>query len=74
MIAYSVSRRIPEMGVRMALGAQRGHIRQLVLREGLLPTAGGIAFGSIVAAILTRAMSGLLFGVKATDPLSFAAP
>ncbi len=71
MIAYSVNRRIPEMGVRMALGAQRRDIRQLVLREGLLLTAGGIVLGSFIAAVFTKAMSGLLFGVKATDPLSF---
>ena len=71
MIAYSVSRRIPEMGVRIALGAQRSEVRRLILQEGMLLTGIGILLGTIFAAIVTRAMSALLFRVRPSDPISF---
>jgi ABC-type antimicrobial peptide transport system permease subunit len=70
MIAYSTGQRVREMGIRIALGAQRSEIVRLVLKEGLVPTITGIALGIMISGILARAMSGLLFGVAETDPLT----
>ena len=70
---YSVTLRTHEIGLRMALGAQRGQVLMLILRQGLLITLIGIGIGLAGALALTRVMSGLLFGVNATDPATFAA-
>jgi putative ABC transport system permease protein len=73
VISYMVSERTHEMGVRLALGAQRGEVVGLVLRQGLgLAIAGG-AVGLAGALIVTRAMAGLLYGVSPNDPLTFGA-
>jgi putative ABC transport system permease protein len=71
MIAYSASLRIPEIGVRIALGAQRSEVRRLILKEGMLLTGIGILLGAAIAAMVTRAMSALLFSVRPGDPISF---
>ncbi|MEN3331160.1 MAG: hypothetical protein V7641_525 [Blastocatellia bacterium] len=68
-----VGSRTNEFGIRLALGAQPGHLRRAVLREGLLLTAFGIAAGTAGALALTRTMASLLFEVSATDPLIFTA-
>jgi ABC-type antimicrobial peptide transport system permease subunit len=73
VIAYNVSERTHEMGIRMALGADRGDIQHLVLRQGLLTAGAGIAVGFIAAFALTRLMSTLLYRVSVTDPLTFLA-
>ena len=73
VLAYMVSRRTQEIGVRMALGAQAGQVLTLVLREGMTAAAAGIGLGLVGALILAGLMSSLLFGVKADDPLTFAA-
>ena len=73
VLAYMVSRRTQEIGVRMALGAQAGQVLTLVLREGVTAAAAGIGLGLVGALILAGLMSSLLFGVKADDPLTFAA-
>ncbi|HVF42538.1 MAG TPA: FtsX-like permease family protein, partial [Pyrinomonadaceae bacterium] len=65
--------RTREIGLRMALGAQPARVLVLVLRQGLLLTLAGIGIGLVGALALTRVMSSLLFGVNATDPLTFAA-
>jgi predicted permease len=69
---YSVTLRTRELGLRMALGAQPGRVLMLVLRQGLWLTLVGIAVGLVGAVALTRLMSSLLFGVTATDPVTFA--
>ena len=71
VIGYSVAQRNQEIGVRMALGAARGDILRLVLREGLVIAFGGIAVGLAGSFALSRVMSGLLVGVSARDPLTF---
>ena len=70
---YSVTLRTREIGLRMALGAEPARVLMLVLRQGLLLTLVGIGIGLAGALALTRLMSGLLFGVGANDPLTFAA-
>jgi putative ABC transport system permease protein len=69
---YSVTLRTHEIGIRMALGAQPSRVLMLILRQGLLLTLIGIGIGLAGALALTRVMSGLLFGVDATDPATFA--
>ena len=73
VISYSVSQRKREIGIRMALGAQRAEVSGLFVRHALLLTAIGLALGLGAAVGLTRLMSALLFGVGALDPLTFAA-
>jgi putative ABC transport system permease protein len=68
---YSVALRTHEIGLRMALGAQRGDVLMLILKQGLRLTLIGIGLGLAGALALTRLMSGLLFGVDATDPATF---
>ena len=73
VIAYSVVLRRREIGIRMALGAQRRDALRLVVGDGLILTFVGIAIGIVAALGLTRFLSSLLYGVKAADPLTFAA-
>jgi predicted permease len=71
-IAYSVSQRTREFGVRIALGGRREDVLILVMKEGLWQALTGIIVGAILALAAARAMAGLLFGVTSTDPLTFA--
>ncbi len=71
--SYSVGQRVPELGVRVALGADRGRILGLVVRGVLVQVALGVAVGLGLALLATRALGGLLFEVAPTDPATFAA-
>jgi putative ABC transport system permease protein len=68
VIAYIAAERTREIGIRMALGAQRGHVSALFLKHGLALTGVGVAVGLVGALAVTRLMSALLFGVAPTDP------
>jgi ABC-type antimicrobial peptide transport system permease subunit len=73
VIAYSVSQRTREIGIRMAVGAQRGDVLRLIVGEGFKMAALGVVLGLIAARFATRVLGSLLFGVTATDPLIFTA-
>jgi predicted permease len=72
VVAYSIAQRTQEIGIRMALGAQRGDILKLVVGQGMALAVTGVAAGIVAALGLTRFLSSLLFGVSATDPATFA--
>src|SRR5262249_40575336 len=73
VLAYSVSQRTQEIGVRMALGASSSDVMKLVLSQGTKLAGFGISIGLLGAFALTRVMSTLLFETSVTDPLTFAA-
>ena len=72
VISYIVIQRTHEIGIRLALGAERRRILRLVLRQGLELTAAGAAVGLVCALIVSRLMAGVLYGVRPTDPPTFA--
>ena len=73
LMLYSVDQRRQEIGIRMALGADRGRMLRVVLREGMTLALLGVVLGLLLAYGMTRLLASLLFGVKASDPFAFAA-
>jgi putative ABC transport system permease protein len=73
VISYIATQRTREIGIRIALGANRGDVSRLFLRHGVVLAAAGIALGVVAAALVTRVMSSLLFGVGAIDPVTYSA-
>ena len=73
VLSYAVRRRVPEIGIRMALGAQTGDVLAMILWQGAKLVAIGVGVGIAVALGLSRLMASQLFGITATDPLTFLA-
>jgi putative ABC transport system permease protein len=71
LVSYTVARRTQEMGIRVALGATTGKVLALVIRQGMLLTSIGVAIGVAGSLVLTKIISGLLYGVTTTDPSTF---
>ena len=72
VMAWTVTQRAQEIGIRMALGAQTGDVLKLIIKRGMALTLAGVTIGLIASLALTRFMETLLFGVSATDPLIFS--
>jgi ABC-type antimicrobial peptide transport system permease subunit len=72
-MAYSIAQRTHEIGVRMALGADRDRVRGMILREGLVKGFAGVGLGLFASYFLVRLLAGLLFGVLPRDPVIFVA-
>jgi ABC-type antimicrobial peptide transport system permease subunit len=70
LMSYSVTRRTNEIGIRMALGAQRQDVLRLVMRESMLRVVAGIAIGLAIAAASSRLIASLLFGLSPTDAMT----
>jgi predicted permease len=73
VMSYSIAQRTREIGLRIALGAQKSDVLKMILRQGLRFVAAGLAIGLAASFVLTRVMASLLFGISATDPATFVA-
>jgi putative ABC transport system permease protein len=71
VLSYSVRRSVPEIGIRLALGARLGDVLRQVIFEGMKPTLLGVAIGAVGALLLGRVLSSLVFEVRPTDPFTF---
>jgi putative ABC transport system permease protein len=73
VLSYTVRRRVREIGIRMALGASHADVLRMVVADGMAPILLGVGMGFAASLALGRVVSSLLFGVRATDPLTFGA-
>jgi ABC-type antimicrobial peptide transport system permease subunit len=73
VISYAILQRTREIGIRMALGAQRRTVKWMFVRSALTLTAGGIAIGLVASALLVQLMKTVLFGIHPLDPITFTA-
>ena len=73
LLSYMVVQRTLEIGLRMALGAKRTDVLGLIVRRGLALALIGVAAGLVIAVVMTRLLAGMLYGIRPTDPLTFAA-
>jgi ABC-type antimicrobial peptide transport system permease subunit len=71
VIAFAVSRRTREIGVRMAIGANPTGVMRMVMRQGFVLVAAGLAVGLVLAAVAAQVLSGLLYGISAADPIAW---
>src|SRR5260370_38109525 len=72
LMSYAVVHRTNEIGIRMALGAQQGQVLRLIMRQGFLLAAAGVAAGVALAVVLMGFLGGLLFAVRPVDPVTVA--
>ena len=72
-LTYLVNRRISDIGIRMALGAHRRDVIQLIVRESLTPVVAGLILGLVCALLVTRSLESLLFRISPRDPITLAA-
>ena len=70
-MSYSVAQRTREIGIRIAIGARRADVLQMTVKQGLKLVGAGMMLGLLAAFLLTRVMASLLFGISATDPITF---
>ena len=73
VLSYTVRRRAREIGIRMALGARHSDVLKMVVADGMKPILVGVGIGLAAAAALSRLVASLIFGIHATDPLTFSA-
>ena len=73
VVAYVVSQRTREIGIRMALGANQAEVLNMVLRQGLVLALAGVTLGVIMSLAVTHVLSKLLYGIRSTDPATYAA-
>src|SRR5258708_5439527 len=72
VISFAVARRSPEIGIRIALGAQDGKVMAMVFRQGMAPVMAGLAMGIVGALVVGRYLASLLYGVSPTDPVTMS--
>jgi ABC-type antimicrobial peptide transport system permease subunit len=73
VLAYTVAQRRSEIGVRLALGSPTSTVFNLIVKQGMTLLAGGLVIGGVAAHYLSKLVAGLLYGVKATDPIVYVA-
>jgi len=73
LLSYMVVQRTPEIGLRLALGAQKADVLSIIVRRGLTLALVGLGTGLFISGMMTRLLSGMLYGIRPSDPITFAA-